>query len=48
MAAPNLLALSSGTGKTYFANLTAVTTTTLITANTNTVYKINNITVQLL
>ena len=45
MAAPNLLLLSTGTGKTYFANLTSTTTTTLLTCPSNQVYKINNITI---
>jgi hypothetical protein len=44
MASPNLLALTSATGKSLFANLTATTTTTLLTAAANTVYKVNNIT----
>ena len=45
MAAPNLLTLSTGTGKTYFANLTSTTNTTLLTCGSNQVYKINNITI---
>ena len=45
MAAPNLLALSSATGKTYFANLSATANATLLTTASNQVYKINNITV---
>ena len=47
MAAPNLLSLTTATGKTYFANLvsSAGTNTTLLTTGSNQVYKINNITV---
>lgn len=45
MAAPNLIALTSATGKSIFANLTSTTTTTLLSGVTNQVYKINNITV---
>ena len=45
MAAPNLLSLSTAVGKSFYANLTATTTTTLLTVPANQVYKINTITV---
>jgi len=45
MAAPNLLSLTTGTGKSYFANLTSTANATLLTTGANQVYKINNITV---
>ena len=45
MAAPNLLSLTTATGKTYFANLTSTANATLLTTGSNQVYKINNITI---
>jgi hypothetical protein len=45
MAAPNLLSLTTATARSYFANLSATTTTTLLTADASSVYKVNTITV---
>jgi hypothetical protein len=45
MAAPNLLSLTTATGKTYFANLTSTANATLLTTPSNQALKINNITV---
>ena len=45
MAAPNILSLTSGVGKSFFANLTSTANATLVTAGSGTLYKINSITV---
>ena len=45
MTAPNLMALNTATGKSFFANLSSTANATLITTSSNQVYKINNITI---
>lgn len=45
MTAPNIMNLSSATGKSYFANLTSTANATLLTTGANQLYKINSITI---
>jgi len=45
MASPNLIGLTTATGKSYFANLSSTANATLLTVSANQVYKVNSITV---